>query len=38
MTLFELTGVDPVFGAVLDKDYDGGRDELTLRIVSEAWG
>ncbi|MBE5023694.1 DUF1810 domain-containing protein [Olsenella sp. DSM 107455] len=38
MTLFELTGVDPVFGAVLDKYYAGSRDELTLRIVSEAWG
>ena len=37
MTLFELTGVDPVFGAVLDKYYDGSRDELTLRIVSENW-
>ena len=33
MTLFELTGADPVFGAVLDKYYAGGRDELTLRIV-----
>ena len=38
MTLFELTDVDPVFGAVLDKYYGGSRDELTLRIVSEAWG
>lgn len=38
MTLFELTGADPVFGAVLDKYYDGSRDELTLRIVNEAWG
>lgn len=38
MTLFELTGVDPVFGAVLDKYYAGSRDELTLRIVSEVWG
>lgn len=38
MTLFELTGADHVFGAVLDKYYDGGRDELTLRIVNEAWG
>lgn len=38
MTLFELTGADPVFGAVLDKYYDGSRDELTLRIVSETWG
>ena len=38
MTLFELTGADPVFGAVLDKYYDGSRDELTLRIVSESWG
>lgn len=38
MTLFELTGVDPVFGAVLDKYYAGSRDELTLRIVSEIWG
>lgn len=38
MTLFELTGVDPVFGAVLDKYYGGSRDELTLRIVGESWG
>lgn len=38
MTLFELTDVDPVFGAVLDKYYGGSRDELTLRIVNEAWG
>ena len=38
MTLFELTGADPVFGAVLDKYYAGSRDELTLRIVSEVWG
>lgn len=38
MTLFELTGVDPIFGAVLDKHYGGSRDELTLRIVSESWG
>lgn len=38
MTLFELTGADHVFGAVLDKYYDGSRDELTLRIVNEAWG
>lgn len=37
MTLFELTGADPVFGAVLDKYYAGSRDELTLRIVSENW-
>ena len=37
MTLFELTAVDPVFGAVLDKYYGGSRDELTLRIVSENW-
>ena len=38
MTLFELTGADHVFGAVLDKYYDGSRDELTPRIVNEAWG
>ena len=38
MTLFELTGADPVFGAVLGKYYAGSRDELTLRIVSESWG
>ena len=38
MTLFELTGADPVFGAVLDKYYAGSRDGLTLRIVSESWG
>ena len=38
MTLFELTGMDPAFGAVLDKYYGGSRDELTLRIVSETWG
>ena len=38
MTLYELTGVDPVFGAVLDKYYGGSRDELTLRIVNETWG
>ena len=38
MTLFELTGADPVFGKVLDKYYAGSRDELTLRIVSETWG
>lgn len=38
MTLFELTGTDPVFGAVLDKYYAGSRDGLTLRIVSESWG
>lgn len=38
MTLFELTGTDPVFGAVLDKYYAGSRDELTLRIVNETWG
>ena len=38
MTLFELTGTDPVFGAVLEKYYAGSRDELTLRIVSESWG
>ena len=37
MTLFELTGMDPVFGAVLDKYYAGSRDELTLRIVNENW-
>lgn len=37
MTLFELTGTDPVFGDVLDKYYAGSRDELTLRIVNEAW-
>ena len=37
MTLFELTGADPVFGAVLDKYYAGSRDELTLRIVTKAW-
>ena len=37
MTLFELTGADPVFGAVLDKYYAGSRDELTLRIVHETW-
>lgn len=37
MTLFELTGADPVFGAVLNKYYAGRRDELTLRIVNEAW-
>ena len=37
MTLFELTGTDPVFGAVLDKYYAGSRDELTLRIVNESW-
>lgn len=37
MTLFELAGVDPVFGDVLDKYYAGGRDELTLRIVNESW-
>lgn len=38
MTLFELTGTDPVFGAVLDKYYAGSRDGLTLRIVRESWG
>ena len=38
MTLFDLTGMDPVFGAVLDKYYAGSRDELTLRIVNESWG
>ncbi len=38
MTLFGLTGTDPVFGAVLDKYYAGSRDELTLRIVNETWG
>lgn len=38
MTLFELTGADPVFGAVLDKYYGSSRDELTLRIVNETWG
>ena len=38
MTLFELTDVDPVFGAVLDKYYAGNRDELTLRIANESWG
>ena len=37
MTLFELTGADPVFGAVLDRYYAGHRDELTLRIVNESW-
>ena len=37
MTLFELAGVDSVFGAVLNKYYAGRRDELTLRIVNEAW-
>ena len=37
MTLFELADADPVFGDVLDKYYAGNRDELTLRIVSEAW-
>lgn len=35
MTLFEPTGADPVFGAVLDKYYRGSRDELTLRIVAQ---
>ena len=38
MTLFGLTGADPVFSAVLDKYYAGSRDELTLRIVNETWG
>ena len=38
MTLFELTGIDTVFGAVLDRYYTGGRDELTLEIVRRAWG
>ena len=38
MTLFELTGADPVFGKVLDKYYAGSRDELTLGIVGESWG
>ena len=37
MTLFELTGADPVFGAVLDKYYAGSRDELTLRTVNHNW-
>lgn len=34
MTLFELTGTDAAFGAVLEKYYGGSRDELTLQIVS----
>ena len=38
MTLFELTGADPVFGAILDKYYAGSRDELTLKIANESWG
>lgn len=37
MTLFELTGADPVFGQVLDKFYAGQRDALTLRIVERTW-
>ena len=37
MTLFELTGADPVFGDVLDKYYAGSRDELTLEIVHRTW-
>lgn len=34
MTLFELTGIDPAFGAVLEKYYTGNRDERTLEIVA----
>ena len=33
MTLFELVSDDEVFGLVLDKFYNGKRDELTLNLV-----
>ena len=33
MTLFELVSDDEVFGLVLDKFYNGIRDELTLNLV-----
>lgn len=33
MTLFELVSDDEVFGLVLDKFYNGTRDELTLNLV-----
>ena len=33
MTLFELVSDDEVFGLVLDKYYNGIRDELTLNLV-----
>ena len=34
MTLFELTDTDEVFGEVLDKYYDGERDEKTLFLCN----
>jgi len=34
MTLFELVSDDDVFSKVLDKYYDGVRDELTLNLVN----
>ena len=34
MTLFELVSDNDVFSKVLDKYYDGVRDELTLNLVN----
>ncbi len=34
MTLFELVSDDDVFSKVLDKYYDGVRDEITLNLIN----
>jgi uncharacterized protein (DUF1810 family) len=34
MTLFELAGGPDVFGRVLDRYYDGMRDDATLRLAA----
>lgn len=33
MTLFVTTGTDPVFQAVLDKFFDGEKDQATLKLI-----
>ena len=35
MTLFEAVSGEPVFGRVLDKFFDGGRDSYTLDFLSQ---
>jgi uncharacterized protein (DUF1810 family) len=36
MTLFaSLSNTDPVFQSVLEKFFDGGKDDKTLKIISE---
>lgn len=34
MTLFDIVSPDDIFGKVLDKYYDGVRDNLTLEMIS----